>query len=259
MGAEFVSYFRFIALEGSPHVGGAFGDFDAGRFEGGDFFGGGAFAAGDDRAGVAHALAGGSSLAGDEGGHRLGDVLLGERGGFFFGGAADFAHHEDGFGLVVGLVELQEVDEGRADDRVAAEADASGLAEAEVRELPDGFVGERAAAAHDADGALLVDVAGHDADFAFLGRDDAGAVGADRGGRHRVFDDVVDADHVDDGDAFGDRDDDFAAGVDGFEDGVGGEGRRDEDHGGVDAFFFDGFGTVSKTGTPRLFGRPSLA
>ena len=53
------------------------------------------------------------------------------------------------------------------------------LAEAEVRELPDGFVGERAAAAHDADGALLVDVAGHDADLAFLGRDDAGAVRAD--------------------------------------------------------------------------------
>ncbi len=80
---------------------------------------------------------------------------------------------------VVGLVHLQEVDEGGADDGVAAEADAGGLAEAEVRELPDGFVGERAAAAHDADGTLLMDVAGHDADFAFFGRDDAGAVGAD--------------------------------------------------------------------------------
>ena len=45
-----------------------------------------------------------------------------------------------------------------------------------------------------------------------------------------------------DGDAFGDRDDDFAAGVDGFEDRVGGEGRRDEDHRGVGAFFLDGFG-----------------
>ena len=61
---------------------------------------------------------------------------------------------------------FKQVDERRADDRVAAEADARRLAEAEVRELPDGFVGERAAAAHDADRALLVDVAGHDADLA---------------------------------------------------------------------------------------------
>ena len=105
--------------------------------------------------------------------------FLDEGGRFFFGGAADFAHHQDGFGRRIGLVHLQEVDERRADDRVAAEADAGRLAEAEVRELPDGFVGERAAAAHDADGALLVDVAGHDADFAFLGRDHAGAVRAD--------------------------------------------------------------------------------
>ena len=77
-------------------------------------------------------------------------------------------------------IELEQVDERSADDRIAAEADAGALAEAEVRELPDGFVGERAAAAHDADGALLMDVAGHDADFAFFGRDDAGAVGADQ-------------------------------------------------------------------------------
>ena len=48
-----------------------------------------------------------------------------------------------------------------------------------LESLPDGFVGERAAAADDADGAGLVDVAGHDADFALAGGDDAGAVGAD--------------------------------------------------------------------------------
>ena len=113
--------------EGGTHVGGAVGDFDAGGVEGGDFFGGGAFAAGDDRAGVAHALAVRGGLAGDERGHRLRDVLLREGGGFFFGGAADFAHHEDGFGLRVGLVELQQVDERGADDRIAAEADAGAI------------------------------------------------------------------------------------------------------------------------------------
>ena len=51
--------------------------------------------------------------------------------------------------------------------------------DAAAGELPDGFVGERAAAGDDADAAGLVDVAGHDADLAFAGGDDAGAVGAD--------------------------------------------------------------------------------
>ncbi len=55
------------------------------------------------------------------------------------------------------------------------------------------------------------------------------------------LDALVHADHVEDGHAFGDGDDDVTAGVDGFEDGVGGEGGGDEDHGGVRAFFFDGF------------------
>ena len=63
-------------LHGRAHVGGAFGDDDAGGFQGGDLFGGRALAAGDDRAGVAHALAGRGRAAGDEGGHRLGHVLL---------------------------------------------------------------------------------------------------------------------------------------------------------------------------------------
>ena len=52
---------------------------------------------------------------------------------------------------------------------------------------------------------------------------------------------VVDAHHVEHRHAFGDRDDDFAAGVDRFEDRVGGERGGDEDHRGVGAFLFDGF------------------
>ena len=51
----------------------------------------------------------------------------------------------------------------RADDGIAADADASGLADAEMRQLVDSFVGQRAAAADDADVALLVNPTGHDA------------------------------------------------------------------------------------------------
>ena len=40
---------------------------------------------------------------------------------------------------------LQQVDERRADDRIAAQADARRLAQAQAGQLPDGFVGQRAA------------------------------------------------------------------------------------------------------------------
>ena len=54
----------------------------------------------------------------------------------------------------------------RADHRIAADADAGGLSQAEARELCDRFVGQRAAARHDADAAGFADVARHDADLA---------------------------------------------------------------------------------------------
>ena len=51
------------------------------------------------------------------------------------------------FGVRVGLEQRERVDEVGADDRVAADADAGGLAEALRGELLDDLVGERAAAA----------------------------------------------------------------------------------------------------------------
>ena len=53
----------------------------------------------------------------------------------FFGGAADLADHEDGLGVGVVVEEPERVDEAGADDRVAADADAGRLADAELREL----------------------------------------------------------------------------------------------------------------------------
>src|SRR5260370_1755681 len=67
----------------------------------------------------------------------------------------------------------------RADDGIAADADASRLADAELRQLMDGLIGECAAAADDADISLLVNAARHDADLAFAGRNDTGTVRAD--------------------------------------------------------------------------------
>src|SRR5205814_4910807 len=94
----------------------------------------------------------------------------------------------------------------RADDGVAADADAGGLADAEKGQLMDRFVSQGAAAADDADVSLLVNAAGHDADFAFAGRNNARAIGANEA-RFREIHGGGYADHVEDRNAFGDAND----------------------------------------------------
>src|ERR1700676_1226811 len=145
-------------------VGRGFDAADACGAHGRVFVFGGALAAADDGTGVAHAAARRSGLAGDEADYRLLHVGLDEFGGALFSVAADFADENDGVGVGVVVEHADGVEERRADDRVATDADASGLADAEARQLIDGFIGQGAAAAYDADMALLVNAAGHDAD-----------------------------------------------------------------------------------------------
>ncbi len=51
----------------------------------------------------------------------------------------------------------------RADQRVAADADAGRLPQPELGQLMNGFIGQRAALRHDADAAFRADVARDDA------------------------------------------------------------------------------------------------
>ena len=178
---------------------------------------------------MSHAFAGRGGDARDVGDDGFVHMSLDVFGRFFFGGAADFANHDDAFGLRVGLEGGEDVNEAGAVNRVAADADAGGLAEADGGGLVHGFVGQRAGAGDDADHARLVDVAGHDAHFAFAGGDDAGAVRADEADA-RAADGGFDFEHILHRDAFGDAGDDFDARIDRFEDGVGGEGGWHEDH-----------------------------
>ena len=53
-----------------------------------------------------------------------------------FGVAADFADHDDGVGIGVFVEEPEGVGEGGADDRVAADADAGGLADVQLVSWP---------------------------------------------------------------------------------------------------------------------------
>ena len=90
-------------------------------------------------------------------------------GGLFLRGTADLADEDDGLGLVVLREQLQHVEVGRADDRVAADPDAGGLSDPGVGHRLDRLVGERARPAHDPDPALAVDRARDDPDLGRAG------------------------------------------------------------------------------------------
>ena len=139
----------------------------------------GALGAGDDRAGVAHRLAGRRGEAGDVADDRLGHVLGDELGGLLLGVAADLAAHHDQLGLGVVLEEPDHVDEARARDRVAADADDRRVAEAALGQLVADLVGQRARARDDADVALLEERRRDDPDVGLARRQHAGAVGPD--------------------------------------------------------------------------------
>src|SRR6185436_20291288 len=81
--------------------------------------GGRSLSAGDDGARVTHAPPRGRGLTGNETDHRLLERRLDIRGGLLLGRAADFADHDDGLGIRVVGKQLQRVDVGGTDERVA--------------------------------------------------------------------------------------------------------------------------------------------
>ena len=228
------------------HFGGRRRDGDAGVAESFDLGRSCALATADDRTGVTHAASGRCRGTSDEGGDGLLTILLRPSRCFFLSGTTDLTDHDDGFGLRVVVEHFEHVEVRGAVDGIATDTDAGALTVAAGGELPDGLVGQGAGAGDDADVALLVNVARGDADAApavglvtRAGRDEAGAVRADEAGL-AAFDSLLDLDHVIDGDAFGDTDDEVEALVDAFEDGVSGKGRWNENDGDCGSGFFHG-------------------
>src|SRR6185437_4582498 len=190
-----------------------------------------ALAAGDDGPRMAHAIARRRGDAGNVSHYRLGDEAADELRCRLLIAAADLTHQDDALGTRVALEQLDDVDEVETAHRIAADADTGALPEADVGGLEDRFVGQSTGARDDTDGALLVNEARHDADLAFLRRDDTRTVGADearRGaGQHRLH-----PHHVVDGHTFGDADHQLDAGVGRLENGVGRTRRGHVDHAG---------------------------
>src|SRR5882672_3479762 len=216
-------------LEQLAHLAGIFRRLDPAFLHHCELFLRRALAAGDDGTGVAHALAGRRGDAGNETDHGFFHVGLDPARGVLFIGPADLAHHDHRVGLGIVVEQLQHLDMLHAVHRVAADAHARGLAKPQLHQLADRFVSERARARHHADAALLVDVAGHDADLDLVGRDQAGAVRPDELGALALHL-VLGANHVAHRDAFGDADDEVQIGLDRLVDRGGCEGRRHVDH-----------------------------
>src|SRR6266702_408595 len=182
--------------DSGAEVRGSFDGTDAGGGHRSVLVPGGALAAADNRASMAHAASRRRSLPGNEADNRLLHIGFNPFRRAFFGVAADFTDQDDGLRAGIIVEKLDGIEEGRADDGIAADANA------EARQLVDGFVSERAAAADHANVSLLVNAAGHDADFALARRNDAGAVRANEA----CFIEVHNrghANHVDDADALG--------------------------------------------------------
>ena len=114
-------------------------------------------------------------------------VLGGPGRRLLLGRAADLADQHDRLGLGVRREQLQDVEECRPDDRVAADADARRLPDAGVGHRLDRLVGQRAGARDDADAALAVDGAGDDPDLGAARRRRAGAVRPDQAWRRRAW------------------------------------------------------------------------
>ena len=131
------------------------------------FLDGGTRAAADNRARVAHAASRRRCLPGDQSDDRLFHMVLDVGGGLLFRVAADFADHHDGMRFGIFIEELDRIEMSRANDWIAADADARGLSDAELRQLMHSLICQCSAAAHDADVSLLVNPSGHDAHLAF--------------------------------------------------------------------------------------------
>src|SRR5581483_5115822 len=181
--------------------------------------------------------------------HKIGSRLLGV--------AADFPDHDHGIRLRIAIEQVERIDKVSANNRVAANADGRRLSDAAGRQLINRFVGERAGAGYDAHISLAVNVSGHDADFRFAWRDDAGTIGANQA-RAAVLQEFPGAHHVERGNAFSDANDQLHFGVGGFHNGVGRERRRHEDNCGVRARLIHRFLYAVEDG-PAFVGGSALA
>src|SRR5690606_9516817 len=204
-------------------IGQAVNGFHTGVFQGSKLLCCGAFTTGNDGASVAHALTGRCSHTRNVRHHRLGDVGFDESRRFFFGAATDLTDHYDGFGFRVFLEQFQDVDKVGTRDRVTTNTYTGRLTKTVISGLFNGFIGQRTGTGNDTHFTRQVNVARHNADFAFTGGDHARAVRADQA-YAQLITLHFGIQHIQRRNAFGDADDQLDAAVSCFQNGIFTEG-----------------------------------
>src|SRR5579864_2362757 len=190
---------------------------------------------------MTHAASRRRRLPGDKRNHRLLHMLfyIGSRG--LFRVAANFADHNDRVRFLIFIEQFQRVDKVCPDDRISADPDRRRLANAALRQLEHGFVRQRARARHNADVSFFMNMSGHNADLGFAGRNDSRTI---RPNQSRLAFDLqvfIRPNHIQNRNAFRDANDQRHFGIDGFQQRVGRELRRNKNNRGVGAGLFFGF------------------
>ncbi|ROW16131.1 hypothetical protein VPNG_01823 [Cytospora leucostoma] len=192
-----------------------------------------------ERTGVAHDPVHGRLLARDEGDDGLplrhgrpAVILPDPLGGQDLAVAADLPYEGDGPGVRVRLQHLQRLDEVRAGQDVAPDADAQALPEPGARGGRDGLVAQGPGPGCYADAPGAEARQGLEPDptpLALGGVDDAGGVGPHQPALGLGLEHAVDPQHVVEGHVLGDGDDERHLGLDGLLYGVGCHGGGDVD------------------------------
>ena len=169
----------------------------------------------------------------------------------------DFADHDDGVGVGIRREETQCVDVARANQRIAADADAGRLPHPLPGELMNGFVGERAALGDDPDAAFLADVTRNNSSLRLACGNDAGAVRPNET-RGLALHEGHRPQHVDGGDPLCNAHRKGDTRIDGLHHRVGGKRGRHEDDGGIRTGLAHGV-VHAVEDRPPLVGRATFA
>src|SRR4051812_12969729 len=105
-------------------------------------------------------------LPADETNNRFLHVLFDIGCRFFFCRSADLANHDNAMCIGIFVEETDSVDEVCADDRIAPDTDARGLADLALRQLSHSFIGQSSASGDHSDVPFQMNMSGHDADLA---------------------------------------------------------------------------------------------
>src|SRR4051812_16302039 len=179
---------------------GPFGYAHSGVLERRDLLRGGSGRTRDDRASVAHTTSGRRRLASDEAHDRLLHVLLHEPCSLLLVRPTDLSHHGDGVGAGIGFECRETINEDRAVDRIAANADACRLPKPGAGELIYDFICQCSRAADDADVAGCTDTTGNDPDLRASRRDETRTIRTDQS-RAALSHEGIHLRHVEDGHA----------------------------------------------------------